>query len=95
MRTPKVGLGYFAQTINTQSLFQGFTAGLQIPLFGGVNTAKAKGFGNQYFAVAIGFGQKQADAEFAKTGIAKQFREAAKSNGLFSKRRIAVCRSDY
>ncbi|MET3033574.1 TolC family protein [Flavobacterium johnsoniae] len=41
-RTPKLGLGYFAQTINTESLFQGFTAGLQIPLFGGVNTAKAK-----------------------------------------------------
>ncbi|RXM44444.1 multidrug resistance protein [Flavobacterium sp. YO64] len=42
MRTPKVGLGYFAQTIDKVSLFQGFTAGLQIPLFGGVNTAKAK-----------------------------------------------------
>ncbi len=41
-RTPKLGLGYFTQTINTESLFQGFTAGLQIPLFGGVNTAKAK-----------------------------------------------------
>ncbi|MDR6762204.1 cobalt-zinc-cadmium resistance protein CzcA [Flavobacterium sp. 2755] len=41
-RTPKLGLGYFAQTINTESLFQGFTAGLQIPIFGGVNTAKAK-----------------------------------------------------
>ena len=42
MRTPKVGLGYFAQTIDKVSLFQGFTAGLQIPIFGGVNTAKAK-----------------------------------------------------
>ncbi|MXO06999.1 TolC family protein [Flavobacterium sp. HBTb2-11-1] len=42
LRTPKIGLGYFAQTINTESLFQGFTAGLQIPLFGGVNTTKAK-----------------------------------------------------
>lgn len=42
LRTPKVGLGYFAQTINTESLFQGFTAGLQIPLFGGINTAKAQ-----------------------------------------------------
>lgn len=41
-RTPKLGLGYFAQTINTESLFQGFTAGLQIPIFGGVNSAKAK-----------------------------------------------------
>ncbi|MET3027995.1 TolC family protein [Flavobacterium sp. UW10123] len=42
LRTPKVGLGYFAQTIDKESLFQGFTAGLQIPLFGGVNTTKAK-----------------------------------------------------
>jgi cobalt-zinc-cadmium resistance protein CzcA len=42
LRTPKLGLGYFAQTIDTKSLFQGFTVGLQIPLFGGVNTAKAK-----------------------------------------------------
>ena len=41
-RTPKLGLGYFAQTIDTKLLFQGFTAGLQIPLFGGANTAKAK-----------------------------------------------------
>ncbi|MFB9080816.1 TolC family protein [Flavobacterium procerum] len=52
LRTPKVGLGYFAQTINTQSLFQGFTAGLQIPLFGGVNTTKAK-------AAEIGISQSQ------------------------------------
>lgn len=41
-RAPKLGLGYFAQTIDTKSMFQGFTAGLQIPLFGGANTAKAK-----------------------------------------------------
>ncbi|AWK05527.1 TolC family protein [Flavobacterium crocinum] len=52
LRTPKVGLGYFAQTINTESLFQGFTAGLQIPLFGGVNTTKAK-------AAEIGVSQSQ------------------------------------
>ena len=42
VRTPKLGLGYFGQTIDTRSYFQGFTAGLQIPLFGGANTAKAK-----------------------------------------------------
>ncbi|MBF4471329.1 CusA/CzcA family heavy metal efflux RND transporter [Flavobacterium sp. HJJ] len=41
-KMPKLGLGYFAQTIDTKSLFQGFTAGLQIPLFGGVNSARAK-----------------------------------------------------
>ena len=42
MKTPKLGLGYFGQTIDTKSYFQGFTAGLQIPLFGGANIAKAK-----------------------------------------------------
>ena len=42
LRTPKLGLGYFGQTINKESYFQGFTAGLQIPLFGGANSAKAK-----------------------------------------------------
>jgi cobalt-zinc-cadmium efflux system outer membrane protein len=52
MRTPKLGLGYFAQTIDTKSLFQGFTAGLQIPLFGGVNTARAQ-------ASAISISQSQ------------------------------------
>ncbi|CAA9197825.1 hypothetical protein FLA105534_01812 [Flavobacterium bizetiae] len=52
MRTPKVGLGYFAQTIDTRSLYQGFTAGLQIPLFGGVNTARAR-------ASAISISQSQ------------------------------------
>ncbi len=41
-KTPKLGLGYFAQSIDTKFLFQGFTAGLQIPLFGNVNSAKAK-----------------------------------------------------
>ena len=52
MRTPKLGLGYFAQTIDTKSLYQGFTAGLQIPLFGGVNTARAQ-------ASAISISQSQ------------------------------------
>jgi len=42
MRTPKLGLGYFAQSIDTKFYYQGFTAGLQIPLFGGVNTARAQ-----------------------------------------------------
>ena len=41
-KIPKLGVGYFAQTIDTKALFQGFTAGLQIPLFGGVNSARAK-----------------------------------------------------
>ena len=41
-RAPRLGVGYFAQTIDKEWLFQGFTAGLQLPLFGGVNKTKAK-----------------------------------------------------
>lgn len=41
-RTPKLGLGYFMQSIDKQFSFQGISAGLQIPFLGGVNSAKAK-----------------------------------------------------
>ncbi len=51
LRTPKLGLGYFGQTIDTKSYFQGFTAGLQIPLFGGANTAPAPFGSLSYFQV--------------------------------------------
>ena len=68
VRTPKVGLGYFAQTINTESLFQGFTAGLQIPLFGGVNTAKAK-------ASAISISQSQLALDKSKLIMSLQKQE--------------------
>ncbi len=72
LRTPKVGLGYFAQTINTESLFQGFTAGLQIPLFGGVNTTKAK-------AAEISISQSQLALDKNKMILNLQ-REELKSN---------------
>ncbi|MFN3752544.1 CusA/CzcA family heavy metal efflux RND transporter [Flavobacterium sp.] len=65
MRTPKVGLGYFAQTIDTKSYFQGFTAGLQIPLFGGVNSAKAK-------ASAISISQSQLELDKSKLTLKLQ-----------------------
>ncbi|MCJ1808260.1 CusA/CzcA family heavy metal efflux RND transporter [Flavobacterium covae] len=42
LRIPKIGIGYFFQTIQLQSPFQGFTVGLQIPLFGNVNHSKIK-----------------------------------------------------
>ncbi|WP_374226295.1 TolC family protein [Flavobacterium davisii] len=42
LRIPKLGIGYFFQTIQLQSPFQGFTVGLQIPLFGNVNNSKIK-----------------------------------------------------
>lgn len=68
MRTPKVGLGYFAQTIDTKGLFQGFTAGLQIPLFGGVNTAKAQ-------ASAISVSQAQLALDKSKLTLSLQKQE--------------------
>jgi cobalt-zinc-cadmium resistance protein CzcA len=68
LRTPKLGLGYFAQTIDTKSLFQGFTAGLQIPLFGGVNTARAK-------ASEISISQSQLELEKNKLTLKLQMQE--------------------
>jgi cobalt-zinc-cadmium resistance protein CzcA len=67
-RTPKLGLGYFAQTIDTKSYFQGFTAGLQIPLFGGVNTAKAK-------AAAINVSQSELELEKNTLSLKLQIQE--------------------
>jgi cobalt-zinc-cadmium resistance protein CzcA len=68
MRTPKLGLGYFGQTIDTKSYFQGFTAGLQIPLFGGANTAKAK-------AAEISVSQSQLELDKSKLTLKLQKEE--------------------
>ncbi|KUJ59544.1 heat-shock protein Hsp70 [Flavobacteriaceae bacterium CRH] len=68
MRTPKLGLGYFAQTINTESLFQGFTAGLQIPLFGGANTAKVQ-------AASISISQSELALDKNKLALNLQMQE--------------------
>jgi len=67
LRTPKLGLGYFAQTIDTKSLYQGFTAGLQIPLFGGVNTARA-----QASAISISQSQLALDKNKLTMNLQKQ-----------------------
>ena len=74
MRTPKLGLGYFAQTIDTKSLYQGFTAGLQIPLFGGVNTAKAQ-------ASAISISQSQLALDKSKLTLNLQMQELENNFG--------------
>jgi cobalt-zinc-cadmium efflux system outer membrane protein len=74
LRTPKLGLGYFAQTINTESLFQGFTAGLQIPLFGGVNSAKAK-------ASEISISQSQLALDKSKLTLNLQIQELQNNFG--------------
>jgi cobalt-zinc-cadmium resistance protein CzcA len=68
LRTPKLGLGYFGQTIDTKSYFQGFTAGLQTPLFGGVNSAKAK-------ASAISISQSQLELDKNKLTLKLQMQE--------------------
>ena len=68
MRTPKLGLGYFAQTIDTKSYFQGFTAGLQIPLFGGVYSAKAK-------ASAISISQSELELDKNKLALKLKMQE--------------------
>ncbi len=41
-RAPKLGLGYFAQSLDQRYYYQGFTAGLQIPLLGQNFSTKAK-----------------------------------------------------
>lgn len=68
LRTPKLGLGYFAQTIDTKSYFHGFTAGLQIPLFGYANTAKAK-------ASEISISQSQLELDKNKLSLRLQMQK--------------------
>lgn len=68
MRTPKLGLGYFAQSIDTKFYYQGFTAGLQIPLFGGVNTVKAQ-------ASAISISQSELERDKNKLALKLQIQE--------------------
>jgi cobalt-zinc-cadmium resistance protein CzcA len=68
MRTPKLGLGYFAQSIDTKFYYQGFTAGLQIPLLGGVNTARAQ-------ASAISISQSQLELDKNKLTLKLQMQE--------------------
>lgn len=80
MRTPKLGLGYFGQTIDTKSYFQGFTAGLQIPLFGGANTAKAR-------ASSISISQSQLELDKSKLTLKLQKEELQNE---FEKQKKAV-----
>jgi heavy metal efflux system protein len=80
LRAPKLGLGYFAQTIDTKSLFQGFTAGLQIPLFGGVNKTRAK-------ASEISISQSQLELDKSKLALKLQKEELQNE---FEKQKKAV-----
>ena len=47
MRTPKLGLGYFGQTIDTKSYFQGFTAGLTNSTFWRCKFCSCQSFRNK------------------------------------------------
>ncbi|WP_202703850.1 TolC family protein [Flavobacterium sp. UGB4466] len=85
MRTPKVGLGYFAQTINTQSLFQGFTAGLQIPLFGGVNTAKAKASAISISQSQLALDKNKLTLNLQKQELQNNFEKQQKAMDYFQK----------
>jgi len=67
-RLPKLGLGYFSQSINTQFYYQGFTAAIQLPLFGGANTARAK-------ASKISAEQAQVELDKNKTVLNLQKKE--------------------
>ncbi|MCZ8198700.1 MAG: TolC family protein [Flavobacterium sp.] len=80
LKSPKLGLGYFGQTIDTKSYFQGFTAGIQIPLFGGVNNARAK---------AATFSMDQSQMELDKSKLALKLQKEQLQND-FEKQKKAV-----
>ncbi|MFC4740465.1 CusA/CzcA family heavy metal efflux RND transporter [Flavobacterium ponti] len=80
MRAPKLGLGYFGQTLNKESYFQGFTVGLQIPLFSGANTARAK---------ASEISMSQSQLEFDKTKLTLKLQKEQLVN-QFSKQEKAI-----
>ena len=60
--SPKLGVGYFAQSIDSKFYFQGFTAGVQIPLSKKANKAKIE-------AVSISKEQSQLELNKNKLGL--------------------------
>ncbi|MBP9741516.1 MAG: efflux RND transporter permease subunit, partial [Chitinophagaceae bacterium] len=60
--SPKLGVGYFAQSIDSKFYFQGFTAGVQIPLSKKANKAKIE-------AVSISKEQSQLELYKNKLGL--------------------------
>ncbi|MGG7034948.1 MAG: CusA/CzcA family heavy metal efflux RND transporter [Flavobacterium sp.] len=79
-RMPKLGLGYFGQSLNKELYFQGITAGLQIPLFGSVNKTRAK---------AAEISQTQTQLEFDKNKLALDIHIEQQQN-LYEKHRKGV-----
>ncbi len=79
-RMPKLGLGYFGQSLNKELYFQGIIAGLQIPLFGSVNKTRAK---------AAEISQAQTQLEFDKSKLALDIQIQQHQN-LYEKHRKGV-----
>ncbi|HOZ75434.1 MAG TPA: CusA/CzcA family heavy metal efflux RND transporter [Flavobacterium sp.] len=101
-RLPKLGLGYFAQSIDTQFYYQGFTAGVQLPLFGGSNTARAKAsrlsadqirfeFEKEKMALTLRKSQLQNEYEKQKKGLAYYQNEGAQ----YAEQIIASAQKSY
>ena len=79
MRAPKLGLGYFGQTIDTESYFQGFTAGLQIPLFGGANVARAKASEISIKQSQLALDKSKSDLKLQKEELQNEFEKQKKA----------------
>jgi cobalt-zinc-cadmium resistance protein CzcA len=77
-RIPKLGLGYFGQSLNKEVYFQGFTTGLLIPILGKVNTTRAH-------AAEISRSQAQLEAEKSKLTFGLQFQQLQNEHEKYKK----------
>ena len=84
-RAPKLGLGYFGQTLNKESYFQGFTVGLQIPLFSGANTARAKASEISISQSQLEFDKTKLTLKLQKEQLVNQFSKQEKAIQYFEK----------
>jgi cobalt-zinc-cadmium resistance protein CzcA len=83
MRAPKLGLGYFGQTLNKESYFQGFTVGLQLPLFSGANTARAKASEISMSQSQLEFDKTKLTLKLQKEELVNQFAKQEKATLYF------------
>lgn len=84
-RDPKLGLGYFGQTIDTKSYFQGFTAGLQIPLFSGANTVKAKASTLSVNQAQLAWDKNKLELHLKKQQLKNDFEKQQKTLDYYQK----------
>ncbi|MBK0368268.1 CusA/CzcA family heavy metal efflux RND transporter [Flavobacterium agrisoli] len=83
MRAPKLGVGYFGQSLNKETYFQGFTAGLQIPMFSGANTARAKASEISSAQAQIEFDKSKLNLKLQKEELLNQFQKQEKATQYF------------